>query len=109
MRQEKFKVVEMKRKIDDLQGHIHQVEEENSLLRDVNENFGTESDKLHEEIKILQEKLNRYCQFRIPRTLNPSQTERPSKRLKSREESPNENNAEAARVRFVLQGNLQLN
>jgi hypothetical protein len=98
----------MKRKIEDLEGHIRQVEEDNSLLRELNEIFGIESDKVHKENEVLQEELDRYRQFRIPRSLTGS-TGRPKKMLKLREKSPDENNEIGARVRIVLQVSLQPN
>lgn len=104
-------LVNMKRKIEDLEGNIRQVEEDNSLLRELNDIFGVESDKLNEENKDLRKELERYRQFRIPQSLtNPTQTDRPNKRLKkSKEKSPEEPNEIAARVRIVLQISLQSN
>jgi hypothetical protein len=101
-------VVELKRKIDDLEDHIRQVEDENSLLREYNGIFGVETDKLYEENKVLQNELERYRQIRIPRsTINPSPTERSKKRSKTKENSPDEDNEAAARVRIVsLQSSL---
>ena len=98
----------MKRKIDNLESHIQQIEDENSLLREYNGIFGAETDKLHEENKALQGELERYRRIRIPRSItNPSPTERFKKRLKTKEKSPDEDNEVAARVRNVgLQSNL---
>jgi hypothetical protein len=98
----------MKRKIEDLEEHIRQVEDDNSLLRDLNEVFGKESDNAHKENEILQEELNRYRQFCIPRSLTGS-TERPKKMLKLKEKSPDEKNKIGARVRIILQVSLQPN
>jgi hypothetical protein len=100
--EERLRVVELKRKIDDLEGNIRQVEEENTLLREYNGIFGVENDKLYEENKALQGELERNRQIRIPRSItNPSPTERSKKRLKSKERSPDEANDLAARVRIV--------
>ena len=66
MNQEKVKVSEMKRKIDNLQDRVRRVEEENSLLRQFNEIFGDESNQLCEENKTLQEELQRLKQLRTP-------------------------------------------
>ena len=58
------------------------------------------SGKLNEENKVLRKELERYRQFRIPQSLtNPTQTDRPNKRLKkSKEKSPEEPNEIGARV-----------
>src|ERR1044072_9425349 len=87
-------LVNMKRKIEDLEGNIRQVEEDNALLQELNDIFGVESDKLNEENKVLRKELERYRQFRIPQSLiNPTQTDRPNKRLKkSKEKSLEEPN-----------------
>jgi hypothetical protein len=50
----------MKRKIEDLEEHIRQVEDDNSLLRDLNEVFRKESNNAYKENEVLQEELNRY-------------------------------------------------
>jgi predicted RNase H-like nuclease (RuvC/YqgF family) len=104
LHREQLTVVELKRKIGDLEGHIQQIEDENSLLREYNGIFGAETDKLYDENKALQEELDR-CQIRIPRSLTQQggSTERPSKRLKSKEKSPEEGNGAAARVRIISQ------
>ena len=104
-------LVNMKRKIEDLEGNIRQVEEDNALLQELNDIFGVESDKLNEENKVLRKELERYRQFRIPQSLiNPTQTDRPNKRLKkSKEKSLEEPNEIGARVRIVLQISLQSN
>ena len=47
-------LVVMKRKIEDLEGHIRQVEEDNSLLRELNEIFGIESDKVYKRMKFFR-------------------------------------------------------
>ena len=101
-------MVELKRKIGDLEGHIQQIEDENSLLREYNGIFGAETDKLYDENKALQEQLD-WCQIRISRSLTQQggSTERPSKRFKSK--SPDEGNEAAARVRIISQKNLQPN
>ena len=67
-------LVNMKRKIEDLEGNIRQVEKDNALLRELNDIFGVESDKLNEENKVLRKELERYRQFRIPQSFtNPTQ------------------------------------
>ena len=54
-------VAELKQKIGDLEGHIQQIEDENSLLHEYNGIFDDEN-------KALQEELNQ-CQIQIPRSL----------------------------------------
>jgi len=102
----------MKRKIDNLEDHVRRIEEENSMLREFNEIFSNESNELCEENKALREELQQSKQLHIPRKIiNPPQPyspKRPNKRLKSREESPDEVAAADARVR-ILQDYLQLN
>src|SRR3954471_13876418 len=98
----------MKRKIEDLEEHIRQVEDDNSLLRDLNEVFGIESDNAHKENEVLQKELNRYQQFCIPQSLTSS-IERPKKMLKLKEKSPDEKNEIGAKIRIVLQVSLQTN
>ena len=99
---ERLMVAELKRKIDNLEGSLRQVEEENTLLRKYNGIFGVETDKLYEENKALQGELERYRQIHIPQSItNPSPTERSKKRLKSKERSPDEANDIAARIRIV--------
>lgn len=102
----------MKRKIDNLEDHVRRIEEENSMLRDFNEIFSNESNELCEENKALREELQQSKQLHIPRKIiNPPQQyspKRPNKRLKSREESPDEVAATDARVR-ILQDYLQPN
>ena len=90
-------VAKLKWKIRDLEGHIQQIEDENSLLREYNGIFDDEN-------KALQEKLN-WCQIWIPKSLTQQEglTERPSKRFKSKEKSPKEGNKAAARVRIISQ------
>jgi len=97
LNREQRTVAELKRKIGDLEGHIQQIEDENSLLREYNGIFDDEN-------KALQEELDR-CQIRIPRSLTQQggSTERPSKRFKSKEKSPEEGNEAAARVRIISQ------
>ncbi|RIA79783.1 hypothetical protein C1645_839931 [Glomus cerebriforme] len=53
---ERLIVAELKQKIDNLEGSLRQVEEENTLLRKYNGIFGVEMDKLYEENKALQER-----------------------------------------------------
>ena len=99
---ERLRVVELKQKIDNLEGNIRQVEEENTLLREYNGIFGVENDKLYEENKALQGELEQYQQIRISQSItNPSPTERSKKRLKSKERSPDKANDLAARIRIV--------
>ena len=95
-------MVELKRKVDNLKGRVRQMEDENSMLRDYNGIFGSETDKLYEENKSLQDELDRYRQIRVPRSIiNSSPTGRSKKRLKTKEKSPDEDNEVAARVRNV--------
>jgi hypothetical protein len=95
-------VTELKQKIDELEGHIQKVEDENLILREYNEIFGDETDKLHEENEALKGELNRYRQIRIPRSIiNPSPAGQSRKKMKSKEKSPDEANEVAARVRNV--------
>ena len=97
MNRKQRKVAELKRKIGDLEGHIQQIENENSLLREYNGIFDDKN-------KALQEKLDQ-CQIWIPRSLTQQggSTKRPSKRFKSKEKSPKEGNEAAARVRIISQ------
>ena len=90
-------MTELKQKIGDLEGHIQQIENENSLLREYNGIFDNEN-------KALQEELD-WCQIWISRSLTQQEglTERPSKRFKSKEKSPKEGNKAAARVRIISQ------
>ena len=106
LHRERLTVVELKRKIDELEGQIRQNEKETSFLQECNKMFGIEADKLHEDNKVLQDELQRYRQIRIPRTMINNQ---PNKRLKSKEKSPDDDNVEAARVRIVLQVSYQSN
>ncbi|RIA80277.1 hypothetical protein C1645_838983 [Glomus cerebriforme] len=57
---EQLMVAELKWKIDNLEGSLQQVEEENTLLCEYNGIFGVEMDKLYEENKALQDELERY-------------------------------------------------
>ncbi|RIA83186.1 hypothetical protein C1645_743249 [Glomus cerebriforme] len=81
-------VAELKQKIDNLEGSLWQVEEENTLLREYNGIFGVETDKLYEENKALQE--------------------RSKKRLKSKERSLDKANDIAARfkMKHILKGQI---
>lgn len=102
MRQRKIKEVKMEKRIETLESQLQKVEEENVLLRTLNETFGNESEKLHNENRLLNAELDRYRQFRLP---HPA--ERPSKRTKamiqsSPEKSPDEDNTYDARVRIIL-------
>ncbi|PKY32666.1 hypothetical protein RhiirB3_451024 [Rhizophagus irregularis] len=112
LKQEKSKVAGMKRKIDNLEDHVRRIEEENSMLRDFNEIFSNESNELCEENKALREELQQSKQLHIPRKIiNPPQQyspKRPNKRLKSREESPDEVAATDARAEMknLLKGQL---
>ncbi|UZO01349.1 uncharacterized protein OCT59_012450 [Rhizophagus irregularis] len=112
LKQEKSKVAGMKRKIDNLEDHVRRIEEENSMLRDFNEIFSNESNELCEENKALQEELQQSKQLHIPRKIiNPPQQyspKRPNKRLKSREESPDEVAATDARAEMknLLKGQI---
>ncbi|RIA80442.1 hypothetical protein C1645_838701 [Glomus cerebriforme] len=54
---ERLIVAELKWKIDNLEGSLWQVEEENTLLREYNGIFGVKMDKLYEENKALQGEL----------------------------------------------------
>ncbi|UZO28597.1 uncharacterized protein OCT59_022114 [Rhizophagus irregularis] len=102
----------MKRKIDNLEDHVRRIEEENSMLRDFNEIFSNESNELCEENKALREELQQSKQLHIPRKIiNPPQQyspKRPNKRLKSREESPDEVAATDARAEMknLLKGQI---
>ncbi|UZO26266.1 uncharacterized protein OCT59_018504 [Rhizophagus irregularis] len=112
LKQEKSKVARMKRKIDNLEDHVRRIEEENSMLRDFNEIFSNESNELCEENKALREELQQSKQLHIPRKIiNPPQQyspKRPNKRLKSREESPDEVAATDARAEMknLLKGQI---
>ena len=50
MHREQLTVVELKRKIGDLEGHIQQIEDENFLLREYNRIFDNENKALQEEL-----------------------------------------------------------
>ncbi|GBC15453.2 hypothetical protein GLOIN_2v1789895 [Rhizophagus irregularis DAOM 181602=DAOM 197198] len=82
------------------------------MLRDFNEIFSNESNELCEENKALREELQQSKQLHIPRKIiNPSQQyspKRPNKRLKSREESPDEVAATDARAEMknLLKGQI---
>ena len=67
------------------------------MLREYNRIFDDKN-------KALQEEFDR-CQIWIPRSLTQQGglTERPSKRFKSKEKSPEEGNKTAARVRIISQ------
>ncbi|UZO22609.1 uncharacterized protein OCT59_014969 [Rhizophagus irregularis] len=112
LKQEKSKVAGMKRKIDNLEDHVRRIEEENSMLRDFNEIFSNELNELCEENKALREELQQSKQLHIPRKIiNPPQQyspKRPNKRLKSREESPDEVAATDARAEMknLLKGQI---
>ncbi|CAB4423968.1 unnamed protein product [Rhizophagus irregularis] len=112
LKQEKAKVAGMKRKIDNLEDHVRRIEEENSMLRDFNDIFSNESNELCEENKALREELQQSKQLHIPRKIiNPPQQyspKRPNKRLKSREESPDEVAAVDARAEMknLLKGQI---
>ncbi|GET54907.1 hypothetical protein GLOIN_2v1838422 [Rhizophagus irregularis DAOM 181602=DAOM 197198] len=97
---------------DNLEDHVRRIEEENSMLRDFNEIFSNESNELCEENKALREELQQSKQLHIPRKIiNPPQQyspKRPNKRLKSREESPDEVAATDARAEMknLLKGQI---
>ncbi|POG61878.1 hypothetical protein GLOIN_2v1786037, partial [Rhizophagus irregularis DAOM 181602=DAOM 197198] len=97
LKQEKSKVAGMKRKIDNLEDHVRSIEEENSMLRDFNEIF---------------KELQQSKQLHIPqKIINPPQQyspKRSNKRLKSREESPDEVTATDARAEMknLLKGQI---
>ncbi|RIA87432.1 hypothetical protein C1645_827806 [Glomus cerebriforme] len=63
---ERLMVAELKQKIDNLEGSLRQVEEENTLLRKYNGIFGVEMDKLYEENKALQVQNETYFKGQIP-------------------------------------------
>lgn len=96
----KAKEVEFEKKINNLKDQLRQVEEDNKVLREFNNIFGQENERLSAELK-------RYQQHQISRS-SQVLTERPSKRIKAKtspERSPEERNASEARVRIVLQKN----
>ena len=76
----------MKRRIEYLEDQLWQVEKDNDVLRNFNEIFGDESDRLIKENETLKAEVERYRQFRIPPILNPTRDsiERPNKRNKSK-------------------------
>jgi hypothetical protein len=56
----------LKRKIGELENHLHSVEEENTLLRNFNEIFRNENEKLANENELLKNEISKYKQFRVP-------------------------------------------
>ena len=92
LHQRRVKEEQLKRKIENLNGQLRQVEEDNKLLRGFNASFGKEN-------KLLSVELERYK--------NALHQQRPSKRIKAKsqspspERSPDENNASEARVRII--------
>jgi hypothetical protein len=53
----------LEERIETLESQLRKVEEENDLLRTLNKTFGNESDKLNNENKLLNAKLDQYRQF----------------------------------------------
>ncbi|RIA88855.1 hypothetical protein C1645_825682 [Glomus cerebriforme] len=81
-------VAELKWKIDNLEGSLRQVEEENTLLREYHGIFGVKTDKLYEENKVFQEQSK--------------------KRLKSKERSPDKANdiTTRSKIKHILKGQI---
>lgn len=75
------------------------MEGENKLLRDYNEIFGDENDKLTKENDLLKKEIARYKGIKVPlrKRQKSSHTSHTSP-----EESPDENDAIKARVRFFM-------
>jgi long-subunit acyl-CoA synthetase (AMP-forming) len=83
------------------------VEDDNNMLRNINQAFGNESDQLVKENELLRAEVERYRQFRIPQ----QSFERPNKRVArskskgrnfSAEQSSDEEDATNARVRIFF-------
>ncbi|CAG8497273.1 10810_t:CDS:2 [Funneliformis mosseae] len=74
-----------------LEGQVRQFEEDNNVLQTFNDKFGNENDKLMIESNELKAELIRYHQYRVVRNI-------PSLIIDKRSASPNETNAEKARI-----------
>ena len=93
----------------DLEGQVQQLEDDNNVLRNFNEHFGVENDKLIAENDQLKAELARYQQLRIPRSIlqqgqysvapGPTSAQR---LIMDKPASPNEANAAEARVRIFF-------
>jgi predicted nuclease with TOPRIM domain len=96
--------VELKRKVAALEAKLQESEEENTLLRNLNEMFGDENDKLSNENETLKKEAAKFQQFRMPSsTLTRPENIVSRKRSKScpEPEGTDEQNAVKARVNFL--------
>jgi FtsZ-binding cell division protein ZapB len=95
---------ELKRKVAALEAKLQETEEENTLLRNLNEVFGNENDKLSSENETLKKEAAKFRQFRVPSALTRPENVVSRKRSKScpEAEGTDEQNAVKARVNFFL-------
>lgn len=76
-----------------MEDRVNSVEDENKLLRDYNEQFGDENNRLIGENDSLKKEIARYRNIRIPKR---------SKSCQSSNGSPDEQDENNARVRFFM-------
>ena len=69
LQQQKTNTIELKRKITLLEEKLNSSEEENALLKNFNEIFGDENDKLTKENESLKQEISKFQRFRIPSSL----------------------------------------
>jgi hypothetical protein len=67
--QHKMNTVELKRKVAALEAKLQTSEEENTLLRNLNEMFGDENDKLLSENEFLKKEMAKFQKFRMPSSI----------------------------------------
>lgn len=79
-----------------MEDRVNSVEEENKLLRDYNEEFGDENNRLMGENASLRREIAKYRNIRIP------MGRKRSKSCQSSNDSPDEQDVNNARVRFFM-------
>jgi hypothetical protein len=104
--QHKIGTVELKRKVASLEAKLQASEEENTLLRNLNEMFGDENDKLLSENESLKKDAAKFQQFRLPSSILTRPENISRKRSKScptstEAEGTDEQDAVKARVNFL--------
>jgi hypothetical protein len=118
--QHKMNTAELKRSVTELEAKLQASEEENTLLRNLNEMFGDENDKLLSENESLKKETAKFKQFRMPSSIltrpDSSVLTRPEnvigrKRSKScpaatEAEGTDEQDAVKARVNFLSMDKL---
>ena len=99
--------VKLKRKVASLEAKLQASEEENTILRNLNELFGDENDKLSIENESLKKETARFQKFRLPSILTQPGNIVGRKRSKScptstEAEGTDEQDAVKARVNFLF-------